>query len=338
MNSQSNRNAEENLLKHLFETSLAGLAIFRASKVSDGRIDDFVCNRTSAQFETLTGLNPQDMLNKPLSVFLPKNKQSSMLLTLAEILETGGAKVFEHYFPWLKRWFEVNAFKVGEDSVAAIFTDITRRKELENEVQRRIHYEDLLSSISLLAVEQNDLKVFLQKCVEKLGEAVEVSRVYLFEHNFKTACVNNIHEWCASGIEAQIENLQEIPAQNLEWWTQSLEKDGLISFSDVNDIPDDFTRETLQSQNIVSILVVPLFVNNAYFGFIGFDDCVNYKEWPDEDIRLLFSISRIISSVIERDRNSRQQASLRAQLIQAQKMESIGRLAGGGGSRFQQYA
>jgi PAS domain S-box-containing protein len=329
MHSQGNSDTKDSLLKHLFETSLAGIALFKAIKNSDGRIDDFICTQTSVNFETLTGLNSQDMLNKPLSMLLPKEKQSSMLFVLAEVLRVGEAKVFEHFFPWLKRWFEVNAFRVDEDVVAAIFSDVTRRKELEAEVQRRIHYEDLLSSISLLAVEQADLNVFLQKCVDKLGNVVELSRVYLFEHNFVTACVNNTHEWCAHDIEPQIENLQEIPAQNLEWWTRTLEKDGLISFSDVNDIPDKFTRETLQAQKIISILVVPLFVNGQYFGFIGFDDCVNYKTWPDEDVRLLLSISRIMSSVIERDRNSRQQASLRAQLIQSQKMESIGRLAGG---------
>lgn len=329
MINDKDQNFQATLLKFIFENSQAGIAVFEAQFDCSGRVDDFICRKTSARFETLTGLNSADLQQNPLSSFLPKKKQAKMILQLAKVLDSGEPDIYEHFFPWLKKWFLVEFFKVGPQTAAAIFTEITRNKELEKEIRRRIDYENLLSTVSILAVEEGNLDLFLKNCIDNIGKAVEVSRIYLFEHDFSAAKVCNTHEWCAQGVEPQIDNLKEVPAEMLEWWTETLQKKGIINFSDINDIPDDYTRKALEAQKIISILVVPLFVNNQYFGFIGFDDCNNYRRWPDEDVKLLLSISRIISSVIERSRNSNQQASLRAQLIQAQKMESVGRLAGG---------
>lgn len=205
-------------------------------------------------------------------------------------------------------------------------------KEIDNlqkELKRRIAYENLLSQISIMAVKPLSLDSFLDQCVDLLGETVGVSRTYLFELDVMADTMSNTFEWCAAGIAPQIDNLQGIPLSGFSWWIETLRHEQLICFEDVRLIPDPATQEILNPQGILSICVVPLLIDDRLSGFIGFDDCVENHAWPPEDVMLLQSIARIISGVISRHDYLQKQNKLQLQLNQAQKMESVGRLAGG---------
>jgi len=73
----------------------------------------------------------------------------------------------------------------------------------------------------------------------------------------------------------------------------------IINYKDIEDIPGAPEKELLRSQNIKSILVVPLFVNNAFYGFMGFDECLYHRKWLDEDVDILKTTAQIISNAFE---------------------------------------
>ncbi len=181
-----------------------------------------------------------------------------------------------------------------------ILTDITEQKLAQETIQRRLGYEQLLSRISSLAVDAEDLQQFQDTCIAAMGQTMAVSRAYLFEHHPETDTMVNTQEWCAEGILPQKQGLQGIPVSNAPWWVETLRKGQNICFRDIEDIPDEGAKEILRPQGVRSILVVPLFVGGHYHGFIGFDECRQHRDWPTEDVDLLLAISRIISSVTER--------------------------------------
>jgi signal transduction histidine kinase/ActR/RegA family two-component response regulator len=193
--------------------------------------------------------------------------------------------------------------------------DITPCKPVEPPLRHRLSYEYLLYRISILAVDAEDAMRFQAECVAVLGEGMAVSRSYIFEHRHKTDTMDNTQEWCAAGIEPQIHRLQGVRSSAVPWWMDTLRSGQAICFSDIEDIPDEGAAEILRSQGILSLLVVPVFVGDRYFGFIGFDDCRSHREWPGEDVEILRTIARIIASVIERqEAESRLQAE-RSQLL-----------------------
>ena len=196
------------------------------------------------------------------------------------------------------------------------------------ELNRRLSYEKLLSRLSVMAVQVKDLGSFFDKILEDMGKTLQVCRSYIFSYNNDNT-ITNIAEWCAPDVAPQIQNLQSLPVGIAPWWNDTLRSGKNICFSNSNDIPDEKAREFILAQDILSILSVPLFVEGDYYGFIGFDVCRDYRAWPEEDIDLIFSLSRIISSVMERKRFEELRDRLQEQLLQAQKMESVGRLAGG---------
>jgi PAS domain S-box-containing protein len=180
--------------------------------------------------------------------------------------------------------------------------DITKRKQAEAEVVRLLKNENLLSKISKSTLYSTELDDFLNFSLAEMGESLQVSRVYMFEHHHATNTMDNTHEWCAPNIIPQIEELQEVPADAMPWWIETLVSEHVICFSDIEEIPDAVTKEILRPQNILSILVVPVFTGGRYAGFIGFDDCITHREWQQDEIEILHSISHIIAGFIERKR------------------------------------
>lgn len=177
-------------------------------------------------------------------------------------------------------------------------------EELKNsnrELEVRLLYEKLLTRISEMAVSDKCTEDFFSKSLAEIGKAIEASRTYIIEYRDETETLCNTHEWCAEGISAQKENLQAVDVSEIPWWHNTLKNGQLINYHDTDDIPEHKIREILKAQDIFSILVVPLFANGNYFGHIGFDFCFKYRQWEERDVSFLLAISRIISSVIERN-------------------------------------
>ena len=165
---------------------------------------------------------------------------------------------------------------------------------------KRLQYEKLLSKISGRAVENISLDRFLDCSLTDIGKTLGVSLLYIFENSIDSGTLSNTHEWCAEGITPQKEGLKKIPTNELNWWVDILKQNKVICYSDIEDIADEEVKGILRPHNILSILVVPLIVDNQYFGFVGFDDCNERRTWPEEDIEIIMSISRIISGTIGR--------------------------------------
>ena len=49
----------------------------------------------------------------------------------------------------------------------------------------------------------------IQKFLEKLGTSMHCDRIYIFEGK-KNCPVNNTFEWCAEGVTAEIDTLQNV--------------------------------------------------------------------------------------------------------------------------------
>ncbi|MEA3273113.1 MAG: PAS domain S-box protein [Patescibacteria group bacterium] len=173
-------------------------------------------------------------------------------------------------------------------------------EQTEEALQERLSYEQLLSRISVLAIEADDLSVFQNNCLTAMGKTLDVSRIYIFKHHHGTDTFDNVFEWVAEGVSRQKDELQGVNTADIPWWVEMLKSNQVISFADIEVIPDENVKTMLRSQQILSILDVPLFVAGQYYGFLGFDDCVSHRKWSDMNIELLQAVGRIITGVIER--------------------------------------
>ncbi|MGQ9824187.1 MAG: HD domain-containing phosphohydrolase [Desulfotomaculales bacterium] len=178
--------------------------------------------------------------------------------------------------------------------------DITLQKKAEKELKKRLKYEKIISGVFQLALQERSLEVFLTESLRLMGEGIGVSRAYLFEADREKGTMSNTFEWTTPGITPQKENLQEIPEAEFTWWVDRLKNREVINYRDIEDIPDEKTKEILRPQEIKSLLVLPVYVEGDYYGFIGFDDCLKNREWSEADINLLQLAAGVISEYILR--------------------------------------
>ncbi len=193
-------------------------------------------------------------------------------------------------------------------------------KRIKAEVELK-HNEQVLQAVSeiaahLLSVGYNPPSV--EFCIQRLGIAARVSRVYLFEnYNHEGLPFSRqTHEWTESGIVSQLdnENLIAVPHHDPSFkrWAETLGRHETIHGL-VDDFPD-VEKEVLVPQEIVSIIAIPVFVNDYWFGFIGFDDCVNRREWTSSEINTLMTAANLIGSAIHRSNIENQLHRFNAEL------------------------
>ena len=85
--------------------------------------------------------------------------------------------------------------------------------------------------------------------------------------------MDNTHEWCASNIESEKENLQQLPKDIFPNWVYNLSRGKEIYFKEIDELNEEWAaeREILLAQSVKSVLVHPIIGQDYNFGFIGFD-------------------------------------------------------------------
>jgi len=184
--------------------------------------------------------------------------------------------------------------------LVGLMRDITSEKLALEKVETKARYEEAIATIARLGLRERNIEAFMPEALRLLGECLNTSRVYVFERDEEKGTLSNTYEWVAPGIEAQKENLQNLPEGEFAWWTERLARGQIINYRDIEEIPEDYTRDVLRAQDIKSILVIPLFVEGRYWGFLGFDECTRHRIWTGDDLALLNLAADIVSSYLER--------------------------------------
>ena len=206
--------------------------------------------------------------------------------------------------------------------------DILLEKRLKDEAIRRVvaeHERDKGESI-LKALSQATAIFFskgvndntVNEVLELIGENTNVSRVYIFKVNEidNENYISQIYEWNASGMIPQIdnENLQNVPANNPVFSSWEVL---MSNHQNVIGVIDDFkepTKTVLQEQDILSLLAIPIFVKNKWWGFIGFDDCVTKRIWTDSEVNALEMLAFNLGGAIYRRDVQQEMTKLNASL------------------------
>ncbi|MCC7493974.1 MAG: response regulator [Fimbriimonadaceae bacterium] len=181
--------------------------------------------------------------------------------------------------------------------VIAIARDITARKQAEEEARRERANRELIGRIATAAIRTDDLARFQDHLLRLLGEAMDVSRTYVFTHGPEQHTMSNTAEWTAPGVTAQIANLQGIATDSLPWWHDQVLRGDVIGVDDIASIPDPALVALLQAQDIRAVLAMPLFIGTRYCGFLGCDECRDRREWTARERDLLSEAARILMGV-----------------------------------------
>ncbi|MCD6389921.1 MAG: PAS domain S-box protein, partial [Desulfobulbaceae bacterium] len=162
--------------------------------------------------------------------------------------------------------------------------------------------ERVLSSIAARLANCADGDKAIHVSLAEMGGLVDADRAYVFLLRQDRELMDNTHEWCATGVAGEIENLQGLPADSLPWFMEKLRKGVAFQVADVSALPPEAgaERAILEAQNIRSCLIMPMNTNEDLTGFIGFDNIRHVLDWQNEDMELLKVAACLISDSFAR--------------------------------------
>lgn len=298
---------DNDFYQSLVESTSTGYAYCRAEYDCHGDVVDFIFLEANHAFYTLHKLDNTDITGRSyieLIAYLPADL--TFIQAVQELLTKNRSSAQITYSPFTDCHYKLDLFSFEPDHFAiqiSDVSDIVAMQRNEKVLQERLRNEQLLFQMSRLAMQDHDIEPLLDLYMRIIGEALEFSRVYIFRHNRESDTLDNTHEWVAPGITPEKDNLQGLPGDILLWWTHILEANQNIVYDNIEDIPDENIKSILRPQGIKSLLVVPLFVDSEYYGFMGFDECVMYRCWVEDDIQVLQSMAFLVANSIRQKRD-----------------------------------
>ncbi|MEO1353613.1 MAG: PAS domain S-box protein, partial [Cyanobacteria bacterium J06635_15] len=190
--------------------------------------------------------------------------------------------------------------------------DITARKQAEVELYRRDRFLQGVAVASHHLLATADFDTAIERALAVLGEAAEADRVYIYQNHAEPVTgkpmMTMCHEWSRPGVAPSI--------GQPHWQALPYSKYGLMRWHDifsagqsirslVRDLPKS-ERELLAKDQILSLLMVPIFIDGQFWGYIGFDACLRAKIWSRNEESILVAIAASVGSAIKRQQTEAQ--------------------------------
>jgi PAS domain S-box-containing protein len=138
-----------------------------------------------------------------------------------------------------------------------------------------------------------------------IGEFTGADRSYVFQFSDDRETVSNTHEWCRQGVEPAMAHLQALGVESLPWILARHQQGETIHIPRVADLPPEAQAERwlFESQDIQSLLCVPMACAEKLLGFVGLDSVLTERTWPEKTAVLLRFVGEILANALERKRS-----------------------------------
>ncbi len=189
-------------------------------------------------------------------------------------------------------------------------------------VNKHITFNQLLSRFSskLINADVLELDGIIDQSLAAFGEFCDVDRCYLFEFSEDEAYMSNTHEWVAPGVMPFIDELQDLPTQDMPFFMSHISS-GIFKLDNVASIPDFAAseRELFQGQRIFSMLCVRIMAGGKRYGFIGCDIIGAPYSWKPHDIEYLTRIGEMLGNTLQNLNNRKSLHKIQIELLSANR-------------------
>ena len=161
-----------------------------------------------------------------------------------------------------------------------------------------------VSEASKLLVEQGFTANAVLSSIEMVSRAIGVDRSVVYENGSSTTPGRRLsvmrHVW---GLSPTSPLLQTFPLKDqMSGWVEVLSR-GQPIWELVRNIQGSM-RVNLEAQGVQSVLLSPINVgtiNGTWWGFLRLDDCQKERRWSAEELNIVKTLSRSLSSALRQD-------------------------------------
>lgn len=163
-------------------------------------------------------------------------------------------------------------------------------------------YQQNSLSYSLLAfLQSDDITQIINKILADLLKQTKGDRTYIFEIDQEHKVQSCIYEATAEGISQELDFLQNVPWDDSLWWDRQISEKRSIILNTLDDMPPEakIYRDTLEVQDIKSVMAVPLLSKDKVWGYMGIDMVRTHRSWSNIDHQWFSSLGNIISICLQ---------------------------------------
>ncbi len=175
------------------------------------------------------------------------------------------------------------------------------------EANRRLAMLDAVAYAATRMV-AGDWRNHVRDFLKRLGLATEMSRVTLFEVH-KDSVGKRVQscrfDWADDGLTSLSEDprYHGMPivdeGDKGDDWAIRRER-GEIVKAKLSETTG-YTRQVFMEHGTLSFISIPIMVGRKWWGFLGFDDCKEERDWSSEEIHVLKTAAALIAGAVERD-------------------------------------
>jgi diguanylate cyclase (GGDEF)-like protein/PAS domain S-box-containing protein len=160
----------------------------------------------------------------------------------------------------------------------------------------------LTLSTNFIVLAPDEIDDGISDVLKAIGSFARVDRSYIFQFDKTGSTMSNTHEWCAEGIDHQIDNLQNMSVKDLPWFCEKIKGFEVVHLPDVTELPLEAIAERREflRERIQSIVAVPIVSGYSILGFLGFDSVLSKKRWEEDTISLLKIVGEIFAYSLTR--------------------------------------
>ena len=173
------------------------------------------------------------------------------------------------------------------------------------EIRKRDRILNMVNSAAMTLLQSEPERFYenLNYCIGLIASVVDVDRVYIWKNATVDGAVysTQLYEW-SEGAD---------PFQNTEFttnvaldtampnWREKMAPDACINEMVRN--MSEAEQKQLVPQGIKSLLILPIYLQDEFWGFIGFDDCTHERVFTNNEETVLRSASLLIANALLRN-------------------------------------
>ncbi len=307
-------------------------SISNANRVSFWKYDDDLITCKNLFSLDNQSLNDKNILNKESYPIYFETLNNKAIINAPDVFNKLETSEFQKlYFTKnnIKSMLDVPIFLTGQLAGVVCFESTEQKREWDNE---DINYARTISDVISLAISsqmrleaerklelKSQLLSALSLCTEKfllsktthqmfqetyniIGKAAKVDHMYYYEKDPIYNTVSQKYKWSREGVTHQITPLRQMTEENLKEIYDAASQRKILNTLTRN-LDDSYFKKLLIDNEIQSILILPIYINDIFTGFIGFDDCTAERKWSEDEINIFQVLANNISSALERNRN-----------------------------------
>jgi PAS domain S-box-containing protein len=183
--------------------------------------------------------------------------------------------------------------------------NITGQRIAQEKLKKKDQLLYAVSQATHLLLSNTDLNEAINSGIEILGTKSLVDRVYVFKNKQDEETgkwfTSIINEWNVAGNESRLNDpkMTNLSFDTIEPIVRPLvERLPFVSYRWKE--TDERLLAIFERQQAEATLSIPIFVNDFFWGFVGFDEMTKDKEWTEGEFSILQSFASSLSAAIQR--------------------------------------